>query len=481
VNEGTDAGRVLETAREAAGIWAATPIKARLARLKLFRHLLADRVDELTAIAAAESGKPPVDIINEVFQSCNLIRWLERNAARVLGPRGVSAWPLIHKRARIELRPVGVVLAITPWNYPVCLSIGPCVQALAAGNAVILKPSELAGEAATAIAKTWRETGDDDAWQTALGGPETARALAGGAVDRIVFTGGSEGGKAILRAAAERMTPVVLELGGSDAAIVASDADLDRAAPGIAWGSFYNAGQSCIAVRRVFAVAPVYDPFCAKLKAAVKAIKSSPGEANGFDIGPVRTDRQVERLREQLADALAKGATLLCGEAEIAGGDRRVGPIVLAGVEDSMRVAREECFGPILAVRKATDEAEALRMANASAFGLGASVWSADGERRRELARKLESGSVAINDCLVQFAAPALPFGGVKGSGIGRQHGEFGLLEFVAPKATIEHRFGPRLEMQWFPASGKDRLFRRILKLLHAGSWKDRIKALVGK
>ncbi|HVJ80115.1 MAG TPA: aldehyde dehydrogenase family protein, partial [Planctomycetia bacterium] len=473
---------VIEQARESAGPWAETPIRARLERLRRFRHLLADRVDELTAVAAAESGKPPVDVINEVFQSCNLIRWLEKSAARVLRGRGVSAWPLVHKRARIEMRPVGVVLAITPWNYPVCLAIGPCVQALAAGNAVILKPSELAGEAAAAIAKLWRETGDDAVWQTALGGPETARGLASGAVDKIVFTGGAEGGKAIMRAAAERLTPVVLELGGSDAAIVAADADLDRAAPGIAWGSFYNAGQSCIAVRRVFAVAPIYDRFCEKLREAVGAIRTSAAAGeNGFDIGPVRTDRQVERLREQVADALGKGATLLCGEAAIPSGERRVGPIVLAGVDDSMRVAREECFGPILAVRKVTTEAEAIAAANGTPLGLGASVWSADGSRRRELAARIESGSVAINDCLVQFAAPALPFGGVKGSGFGRQHGEFGLLEFAAPKATIEHRFGPRREMQWFPARGKDRMFRRFLKLLHAGSWGERIKALFGR
>jgi succinate-semialdehyde dehydrogenase/glutarate-semialdehyde dehydrogenase len=466
--------RAVAAARAAQPSWSATPLAERLRWLDRFRLALVDALDDLAADLADECDKPRADAVAEVFHSCNIVRYYVKNARRILAPRRAAAFPTIHKRVWVEYEPYGVVGVLSPWNYPIILPLAAAVPALAAGNAVVVKPSELANRTALRLADVWRSLSPPaDLLTFVEGGPEVGAQLAGAAVDKLSFTGGATGGRAVLRVAAERGVPVVLELGGSDAAIVCADADLDRAAHGVAWGAFLNAGQSCIGVRRCLVEDAVHDAFVAKLVAVVAELKQGRA-AEQPHFGCVRTDRQIAHLTSVVQDAVARGANLKAGGCDPARG-RCFPPTVLLDVTDDMRIGREEVFGPVLAVQRVASVEDAVRRANGTDFGLGASVWSA--RRGREIARRLQVGGVCINDCLLHFATPSLPFGGAKASGYGRSQGPEGLLEYCRPKAYLEHRIGPRLEPHWFKPTG-GAMVERLLHAVHGRSWWDRLTAL---
>jgi len=454
------------------------PIADRLKLLDAFRLQLVGAVDRCVEVVGQECDKTEADVIGEVFQTANLIRFLVKNAPSILKTRSRSAFPLLHKRTWVEYVPLGVVGAISPWNYPIVLPAAAALQALAAGNTVVQKPSEHATETARLLQELWLQAGATDGlWTLVEGGPETALALAKSGVDKIAFTGGERGGRAILAAAAESLTPTIMELGGSDAMLVCPDANLQRAAEGAVWGAFYNAGQSCIGVRRCFAHQQVADSFAEE---AVKHTSKLAGEKsaspNGPDFGSIRTSGQIERLKAAVADAVEKGATLAFGPSDPI--QQSCQPTVLTCVRPGMKVMDEELFAPILSIISVASMDEAVALANASSQGLAASVWSQDGSAARTLARRLQAGGVTINDCLVHFAVPSLPFGGVKRSGFGRSHGEEGLKEFCSAKAFLENRISLAREFHWFSSPRRHGLFRKFLGVLHPLHWTDRFTSL---
>jgi len=476
-----DVANAVSTARRAFPAWAETPIRERLKSLDAFRLRLVGAVDECVEVVGRECGKIEADVVGEVFQTANLIRFLVRNAASILKPRARSSFPLLHQRAWIEYAAYGVVGIISPWNYPIVLPAAAALQALAAGNTVVQKPSEHATESARLLLDLWRRSGGPaDVWLMVEGGPEAGTALATAKVDKISFTGGSNGGRAVLRAAAESLTPTLLELGGSDAMLVCPDANLTRAAEGAVWGAFYNAGQSCIGVRRCFVHESVVEPLSAEIVRHADKLASNGGAPGvSSDFGPLRTQAQLERIKAAVDDAVGKGAKLASGAATLSA-DLKLAPIVLTGVEPGMCVMTEELFGPILSISSVASMDEAVEWANRSPLGLGASVWSKDRAGAHALARRLQAGGVTINDCLVHFAVPALPFGGVKASGFGRSHGEEGLREFCTTKAFLESRFSLAREFHWFSSKYRHGLFRRFLGVLHPRSRFEGLKSLFG-
>lgn len=472
-------------AREAARVWQTVGVAERAQVLLRYRDQLIDHLEEIIAVVQSETNKPRFDVINEVFQVCNLIGCLARRAPRWLASRRVGSFPLIHKRAEIHYRPLGVVGVISPSNYPVTLALSPVLQALVAGNAVVLKPSEHTTETARLLHQLFEFVPTPSpVFQIVVGGPGKAVALAEAEIDKICFAGGTQGGRVIAQAAARKLMPVLLELGGNDAMLVARDADVERAARAAVWGAFLNAGQSCIAVERCYVDEQVADRF---LELVVQhTAELSQGLANDpnatvdvsvdHDVGPLLTAGQYHRVAELVADAVERGATVLVGGLPEKHANLCFPPTVLSDVDHNMRLMNEETFGPVLPVMRVAHMDEAVELANDSRYGLSASIWSADVYRARWMASRLRVGGVVINDCLLHFAVAELPFGGRGESGIGRTHGREGLHEFCTTQTITQHRFGPRREFHWFPYGEKHRLMTRAIRLLFRSGFLERFR-----
>jgi acyl-CoA reductase-like NAD-dependent aldehyde dehydrogenase len=324
-----------------------------------------------------------------------------------------------------------VVAVLAPWNYPFMLALQPMLSALVAGNTVVLKPSEVTGAIGVLIERLLQRLPALRPYVRVVHGDgRVGAALVAARPDFIYLTGSTPTGKKVMAAAAEHVIPVVAELGGKDPMLVLADADLDQAAEWGAWGAFFNTGQTCMAVERVYVAASVYDEFVDRSVAYARKLKTgySLNPDALHNLGPVTSPAQVTILKAHLADAAAKGARTLTG------GNWHghfLEPTVLADVTHAMRVMREETFGPIMPIMKVRDEVEAIRLANDSPFGLSASIWSRDLEHAERVAQQLEVGSVIINDTISHFGVPTLPFGGVKESGFGRAHGRDGVLQFT--------------------------------------------------
>lgn len=443
--------------------WASLELSHRIRLLGEFRQVIARSAEDITARIVAETGKPEVEALTEVTTVVSLCRHYEGRALRLLRPRRVGSGWLQWKRATILQEPYGVVGVIAPWNYPFILAAEPTLTALFAGNGVVLKPSERAPFTGAILEELLGET-DLPARliQVVQGGAETGSHLVGSGLDRLHFTGSPSAGRKVLAAAAPPLLPVSLELGGKDPALVLSDADLDRAARGIAFGAFSNAGQTCLATERVFVEASVYESFLRRLASFTSGLRAgSGGEA---EVGPLTTPEQLSIVEEQLSDAVGRGARVLCGGQRIDPASNVFLPTVLADVNERMRVMREETFGPLLPVARVADEDEAIRRANAHPMGLFASVWTGDPERGRAVAARLRGGGVSVNDTLSHWAVPALPMGGVGESGFSRLRGDEGLLAFSRSRALLENRLELSREPWWFPyRPGDRRLVRAVL------------------
>ena len=452
--------------------WEAIGPRGRKVWMMKWQDWVLDNSEHLTEVLMSETGKSRGDAALEAVSIADAIKYWAGNAEEFLADRHPKAHsPLFRiKKLTTVFRPYPLVGMIEPWNFPLAMLALDLVPALAAGAAVLLKPSEVTPLSAVELVRGWNEIGAPPILKLATGYGETGASVIANA-DYVHFTGSTATGRKVAVACAERLIPFSLELGGKDPAIVLADADIDRAANGIAWGGMFNSGQVCISVERVFVETPVYNEFVAKLTEQVRALKQGQ-EQSGFsyDTGAMATPAQRDIVERHVKEAVAGGAKVLTG-----GKPTGVGtffePTVLADVDPSMTCIAEETFGPTLPVIKVADEEEAIRLANDSVYGLSASVWTGDNERGERVARRLEVGAVNINDALTNVFCPGLPMGGWKESGIGyRGGGAAGLIKFCRQQAITEPRLPTqKSEMMWYSSTKKQNRFALAAMRAFAG------------
>ncbi|MGW4118830.1 aldehyde dehydrogenase family protein [Nocardia sp. NPDC004711] len=436
--------------------WEALGPDGRKEWLLKLQDWLVDNTDRLADVLQSETGKARVDSLIDPAFSVDLTGYYARRAAKFLADEHPSPHsPLARvKQLTTVFRPYQVVGVITPWNFPLAMPVIDVIPALAAGAAVILKPSEVTPLSAVELARGWREIGAPPVFEVVTGAGETGAAVVGNA-DYIQFTGSTATGRKIAAACTERMIPYSLELGGKDPAIVLADADLERAAHGIAFGGLFNAGQVCISVERVYVEAPVYDEFLAKLTAAVKEVRQGvDGRQPQYDMGALANENQAQIVQRHVEEAVEAGARVTTG-GKRTGVGTLFEPTVLADVDHTMTCMTEETFGPTLPVMKVADEAEAIRLANDSIYGLSASVWSGDKDRAERVARQLNAGAVNINDVFANMFSFALPMGGWGLSGTGaRWGGASGVRKYCRQQAITKPILPTQTkEPLWFPYS----------------------------
>ncbi|GAA3580932.1 aldehyde dehydrogenase family protein [Nonomuraea rosea] len=451
-------------AEQAAAWWAALAPAERRTRLLDYKAVLTQHLRELAGLVQEETGKPAGDAALEIVLAVNHLDWAARNAAKVLGRRRVSTGMIgVNLAATLEYLPLGVVAVIGPWNYPVFTPMGSIAYALAAGNAIVFKPSELTPGVGVRLAELFKESvPEQPVFQTVTGLGETGAALAADPrVRKVAFTGSTATAKRVMAACAENLTPLVAECGGKDAFIVDADADLQAAADACLWGAMSNAGQTCAGVERVYVVDSVYETFMRELSERVTKVKA------GEDYGPITMPGQVDIIKRHIDDATKSGRVVTGGPDSVRGA--YVDPVIVEDVPEDSPSVREETFGPTITVRRTRDAQEALELANASAYGLGGTIFARDRRRATELARMMRTGMTAINSVISFAGVPALPFGGVGDSGFGRIHGADGLREFARPKAISRQRFAlPGMNLTSF-TRGPEELERliRLVTFLH--------------
>jgi acyl-CoA reductase-like NAD-dependent aldehyde dehydrogenase len=456
-------------ARELAATWGAVPVKRRARHLKAIRAEVANGSEELAALVAAETGKPVPDALFEVFALCLFLGHAAKLAPDALARQAVSSSPVWLKRAWVEYSPLGVIGQITPWNYPVGITGQALPFALAAGNAVVIKPSELAPMTTLCLARLVNQAGEDLV-EVVTGDGSTGDALVRSGVDKVVFTGSVATGRHIMAAAADTLTPVILELGGKDPLIVCADADITKAAKAAAGGAFSNAGQTCMAPERAFVDAAVYDRFVDAVLDATRALRVGSGADD--HVGPLTRADQIPVLEQRLREAQDAGARVVAGGHRLEDlGPSFFAPTVVVDVDPSMTLLREESFGPILPIMRVSGSDEAVRLANDSTFGLNASVFTKSRRNARSIGRRLEVGGVNLDDALVGSAVPALPFGGEKRSGMGRLQGVEGLRELSRSRSVVESRVprGPSVAALMFSGSSRPKpaTLVRAMRLLY--------------
>ncbi|MCZ2861123.1 aldehyde dehydrogenase family protein [Blastococcus sp. VKM Ac-2987] len=467
VHDATAVGETVARARVAATHWAGLGFDGRKQRLSAYRGYLARRMHELADLVHRENGKPHADAILEITLSIDHLAWAAGHARKTLGPRRVASGMLAANHAAyLEYQPMGVIGVIGPWNYPVFTPMGSIAYALAAGNAVVFKPSEFTPAVGAWLATAWRAAVPDaaDAFQVVTGFGSTGAALCRVPVDKLAFTGSAATGRKVMAACAETLTPVLMELGGKDAMIVDDDADVAAAADAAVWGAMSNGGQTCIGIERVYATSAVYDRFVDAVTAQVRTLR--PGSDDEATYGPMTMPSQIDVVRRHVSDATAAGGRVVGGDA--APGEGYVAPTVLLDVPETSAAVREETFGPTLTITKVRDAEEALERANDTSYGLAGSIFSGSKDTAMDLARRMRSGMTSINSVLTFASVPALPFGGVGESGFGRIHGADGLKEFTRAKAITRQRYPLPVNLMSFgrPEKAADAL-ARVMGMVH--------------
>jgi len=473
-----EARRAVFSMRAASTNWAKRPVKDRLQVMqKLYRCLL-EQADSITDVITQDTGKPRQDALIELYTCLNYFHTLMKKAPAWLREERIATGLQFMKRAWVRHQPHGVVAVIAPWNYPLLLMMNPTLGALAAGNSVVVKPSEVTPAVAAYVQQLLQAIPIlDEVVRFAYGDARIGAAVVEAAPDMIFITGSAQTGQAISRAAAESLTPVVCELGGKDPMLVLEDADLDAAARWGAWGAFSNSGQTCISPERVYVHEAVYDSFLAELKAEVERIRIgySRDVDGDYHYGTMTFPAQCATVEAHITDALRKGARV------VTGGARKgmlLPPTVLADVNDSMLVMQEETFGPVLPVIRVKNDEEAVARANDSPFGLSGSVFSENPTRARRVAEALQVGSVNINDTMSHYALPELPFGGVGLSGNGRSNGREGLLAFTNTHAYVRGKPHPWDIATRVRKPGSYQLVRGLMLITLAPSLEQKMTAL---
>ena len=475
----TEPGAVQELVAESALAqerFAAARAEDRARMLGRLRRVVLARATEIAATVCGETGKPLLEAYSsELYPALDSLAWLERDAVRVLAPERVRMHQphLWHKRGWLRYEPLGVVALITPWNFPFAIPLTQIAYALAAGNGVVLKPSELAPLSAELIADLLADAGAPDGLlRVAQGGADVGAALVGAnGVSRVVFTGSPTAGREVAAHAAERLMPVTLELGGKDPMLVLDDAELGRAVSGALWASFLNCGQVCSGVERIYVERTLYEPFVEELARRTRELRL------GVDIGPMISESQRDRVQELVSDAVDSGAAVLAG----GGVPDRPGwfhePTVLASIPAGARIEREEIFGPVVTVARVSDERAAVAAANASAYGLGASVWTSHPARAARVGSGVRAGSVWHNDHAYSYGAAQASWGGRGLSGYGRTHSKHGLYELSSIKFVDRDR--GRIPVPWWYPYDMDTAdgLRGALSVLYGDRGVGRIRA----
>jgi acyl-CoA reductase-like NAD-dependent aldehyde dehydrogenase len=468
-----DVAAVVARARAAQPGWEALGFEGRAQVLRRAQKWVVDHGERIIDTIVSETGKTREDAqVAEISYVAHAFGFWAKKAPAYLADEKVrSSNPFVMGRKLVvRYRPIGVVGIIGPWNYPLSNSFGDAIPALAAGNAVVLKPSEVTPLTSLLMAECMRECGlPEDVYLPIPGYGEAGAALVDH-VDMVMFTGSTRTGRRVMARAAERLIPVSLELGGKDPMVVLADADLERASNAAVHYSMQNAGQTCISVERVYVEEPVYDRFVAEVVDKVRGLRQGvPGAFGTTDVGAITFRPQLDVIEAHVEDARAKGATVETGGRAHREGGQYYEPTVLTGVDHSMTCMQEETFGPTLPIMKVRDADEAVRLANDSQYGLAASVWGGDAQRAEAVARRIEAGAVTVNDAQINYVATELPMGGWKTSGVGHRHGPGGIRKYCLQQSLLVTRFAPmKKDLHMLPyRAGTSRLIARITRSLY--------------
>lgn len=475
MNEGEVAAAV-KRARQAQTAWSQLSFRARARFVLRAREIVLDGVDEIASLVSRETGKPPAEATSmEIVPTLDLMHYFARNAERILMRQkiDIGQYGLMGRSSYIVYKPLGVVGIISPWNFPWATPLDEVVMALMAGNAVVLKPSELTPLTALKIGEVFREARlPEGLLEIVTGDGSTGAALVNAGVDKIMFTGSVATGKRVAEAAARHLTPVVLELGGKDPMIVLDDANLTNAARAAVWGGFCNAGQACASIERLYVHESIAKEFTELVVNETRKLKLGPPATEAVDLGAMTNERQLRIVENHLQDAIERGARIETGghRVENAHGWFHEATVV-TNVNHAMEIMREETFGPVLPIMTFKSDEEAVRLANDSVYGLTAAVFTGDIARGRRLAEQIDAGTVMVNEVVYTHAIAQTPWGGVKQSGYGRTHGRLGLLELVTPQHIHVNRVAWLPDVWWFRyTTGAANLFRGFARRFTTGS-----------
>ena len=441
--------------------WRDIGFKGRKTILRQWAHYIAEHIDELAALISAETGKPVNDAMLEATIAIDHLSWAARNASKYLSnSHRAPGLLMVNMSTHVEYQPLGVIGVIGPWNYPIFTPMGSIAYALAAGNAVVFKPSEYTPGVGHWLGESFNKVAPGaDIFFVATGGPETGEALTRSNINKIAFTGSTSTGKKIAAICAENLTPVLMECGGTDPAIIDRDCDIDRAAEAVLWGAMANAGQTCVGIERIYVHEEVADIFIAKISEMASQLVA------GKDYGAATMPKQLSVIDKHLRDAEARGAEFIVGSVNSVQPPFVLPTIMINVPEDSLAVA-EETFGPTLTIKRVSSMTEAIALSNASNYGLAASVWSK--RNGKDIATQLHCGMVSVNSVLAFTATPTMPFGGTKQSGYGRIHGPEGLREFAYTRAIVSKRFNiPLIFTTFNRKQWVNNFIKRFIKLLN--------------
>jgi succinate-semialdehyde dehydrogenase/glutarate-semialdehyde dehydrogenase len=474
--DAADVAAAVSRARAAQPAWAGLSYRQRAPFILRAREIVLEQLEEIATLISRETGKPAVEAISmEIVPTLDLMHYFAENTERLLDHRriGLGQYTLMARSSYVVYKPLGVVGIISPWNFPWATPLDEVVMALMAGNAVIVKPSELTPLTALKIGSVFKQAQlPDGLVEIVTGDGSTGATLVEADVNKIMFTGSVNTGKRVAEAAAKHLTPVVLELGGKDPMIVLADANLENTARAAVWGAFCNSGQACASIERCYVHESIAEEFTDLVVKETQLLKQDKTSKNPIDIGAMTNERQLQIVEDHVSDAIEHGA-------EVRAGGHRLNdspgwfhqPTVVTGVDHSMKLMRDETFGPVLPIMTFKTDEEAIRLANDSVYGLTASVFTRDIARGRRIAEQIDAGTVMVNEVVYTHAVAQTPWGGVKQSGYGRTHGRLGLLEMVTPQHIHVNAMPAIPDVWWFPYTNQaGTLFRSFARRFTSGS-----------
>jgi len=447
----------VKRARISQRAWEKAGIDARIEIIKRFQYVLTERADEVCRLISLENGKPLQEAMTtEVLSVIDLASYFTGRAKEILSEQKIPMHIMKYRRSIVQYRPHGVMLVISPWNFPFTIPMGTIIMGLLAGNAVIHKPASLTPLIALKTRELFNEAGlDPDLYQVLPGPGSLGSEIINMGVNYVSFTGSTEVGIKVAQACSAKLIHYSMELGGKDPAIVCEDANVEMAAKALTWGAFANAGQICASVERVYAHQAVYDRLVELIAEKTKALRVGDPSQGEVDVGPLIDESQVNIVQRQVNEAVSKGARILAGGKRL-GESLFFEPTVLVDTTDDMEVVHDETFGPLLPIMKVCSDEEAIRRANDSIYGLTAYVFTENPDRGRRIASQLEAGSVLINDVLISHGCPETPWQGCKMSGVGRVHSDQGLRDLCYAYHIQEDAPGqPKKSSFWYAYSEK--------------------------